>query len=126
MTQLLIDRLTAAPTRPRSGKNASDQARNRPGPQRQGPAEHAGGAEGVRDRNGAPAAPERPSAEARRQRSKALARQLESISTVEEFVVLAQEHGRLPLVRAATGRPDLIPEVNGEFAHIALSLADLD
>jgi len=41
-------------------------------------------------------------------------------------VALIKEHGRSAVARAAAVRPDLVPEINGEFPHIALSLADLD
>jgi hypothetical protein len=47
-------------------------------------------------------------------------------SDLDALVAIIKEHGRAAVSRAAAVRPDLMPEINGEFAHIALSLADLD
>ena len=38
----------------------------------------------------------------------------------------SEEHGRSAVSRAAAVRPDLMPVINGEFAHIALSLVDVE
>jgi len=66
------------------------------------------------------------SATERRRRSEALAHVLAGAADIGELVVLIKEHGRPAVARAAAVRPDLVPEINGEFPHIALSLADLD
>jgi hypothetical protein len=60
----------------------------------------------------------------RRLRSEELAHQLAGARDLPELVAIMNEHGRSAVARAAAVRPDLVPEVNGEFAHIALSLAD--
>jgi hypothetical protein len=62
----------------------------------------------------------------RRLRSEALARSLAGAADIGELVAIINEHGRPAAARAAAVRPDLVPLINGEFPHIALSLADLD
>jgi hypothetical protein len=62
----------------------------------------------------------------RRRRSEELAHQLAGARDLPELVAIMKEHGRSAVARAAAVRPDLMPEVNGEFAHIALSLADIE
>lgn len=126
MTKVLIDSKTADATLPRRKSNPSTRARSRPEQQQQRPGEAGDGAAGAPDRNASLGATERPSAEEKRQRSEALAHQLAGASDLEELVAVITEHGRSAVSRAAAIRPDLVPTINGEFAHIALSLADLD
>jgi len=62
----------------------------------------------------------------RRQRAERLAHQLADAQDLPEFVAIVKEHGRSAVSRAAAVRPDLMPVINGEFAHIALSLVDVE
>lgn len=126
MPQLLIDSRSGAPTCPQVETTLSTQTRSHRRVKRERPAEDISGVANEDDLAARPTSTERLSVEERGDRSTALVRQLECITTLDEFVALAHKHGRLQLVRAASDRPDLIPVVNGEFAYIALSLADLD
>ena len=70
--------------------------------------------------------PDAPTTKEKLLRSEALARSLAGASSIGEMVAIIKEHGRPAAARAAAVRPDLVPLINGEFPHIALSLADLD
>lgn len=125
MNQHLLD-ATAAVTRPGRGTSPPTTPRSPQEQQPRRPAGHEGEREsGVVPGSGA-GAPERLSATERRRRSQALADKLADAPDLGAVVAIVQEHGRPAVSRAAAVRPDLVPEINGEFAHIALSLADLD
>lgn len=125
MNQHLLDE-TAAVSRPGCGASAPTSPRSPQERQPRRPAGHGDEpASGVAPSSGA-GAPERLSATERRRRSEALAYKLADAPDLGAVVAIVQEHGRPAVSRAAAVRPDLVPEINGEFAHIALSLADLD
>lgn len=126
MTKLLVDKKAADATLPRRKSRVSTRTRSPQEQQPQRPAEPGGGAASAPDTCAAPSATERPSAREKRKRSETLAHQLAGASDLDELVAIIKEHGRSAVSRAAAVRPDLMPTVNGEFAHIALSLADLD
>jgi hypothetical protein len=122
--QLLDKKRGGTPTSPKGDPSAPGS--NRPEQQPQEPDGHeAGGITGV-GRGRGRTAPDRPPAFERRRRSEALARSMAAATDLDELVAIIKEHGRAAVSRAAAVRPDLMPEINGEFAHIALSLADLD
>ncbi len=126
MTKLLVDKKAADATLPRRKSRASTRTRSRQEQQPQRPVELGGGAASAPGLSAALSATERPSAKERRERSEALAYTLAAAPDLTELVAVIKEHGRSAVSRAAAVRPDLMPTVNGELAHIALSLADLD
>lgn len=111
MKQMLVQDQAAATGSRVGGSIATEGIAQRPAPDRE-------------ERATAPSSPLL--ARERRQRSETLAHQLAGARDLEEFVAIVKEHGRSAVARAAAVRPDLMPVINGEFAHIALSLADLD
>lgn len=125
MNEQLLDKKAAEATRP-GHASTTPRPRSPREQQQQNPAGHGAGREsGVGRRSGA-SAPEQLSATERRRRSEALAHKLAAAPDLDALVAIVQEHGRPAVSRAAAVRPDLVPEINGEFVHIALSLADLD
>jgi len=125
MNPLVLDRKPADANSPPAGAS-STEARNRPALLPPRHADPGGAGETDRARSLALGASDRLSPQERRQRSETLAHILAGATDVDELVAVIKEHGRLAAARAAAVRPDLVPVINGEFAHIALSLADLD
>ncbi|HET7416194.1 MAG TPA: hypothetical protein VFJ61_01000 [Solirubrobacterales bacterium] len=122
MYQQLLDKESAEQSQPRRGQSASArQHASHQEHQQQERFEHDDPA-----RAGGDKAPERPSASERRRWSQALAHKLADAPDLGAIVAIVQEHGRPAVAKAAAVRPDLVPDINGEFVHIALSLADLD
>jgi hypothetical protein len=126
MTKLLLDKKRADATVSPRNRATSTRARNRPERAPQRPAGREGAGETAVDPGRGLSGADRPSARESRRRSEALAHTLAAAPDLDELVAVINEHGRSAVSRAAAVRPDLMPTVNGEFAHIALSLADLD
>jgi hypothetical protein len=126
MNQQLLDKKNAELTRSGQVAPAATQTRSRQEQQRQRRDGRAAGAASDTARRAERSAPERPSATESCRRSEQLAHDLAGAGDLGELVAIIQEHGRPAAARAAAVRPDLVPLINGEFPHIALSLADLD
>lgn len=125
MNQVLIDKESVAAPRSPERKSSIDLDSWPPTHEAQ-PAEKVACNTSGSDQTAGFFSPDLSSAWKCRQRSEELARQLPEVEDLDQFIAIAQEHGRLAVARAAAFRPDLLPELNGEFAHITLSLADLD
>jgi len=126
MTTLLLERKRAEETLSPRKRASSTRARSRPERAPQRPAGREGEGETAVDPGRGLSGADRPAARESRRRSEALAHTLAAAPDLAALVGVINEHGRSAVSRAAAVRPDLMPTVNGEFAHIALSLADLD
>ena len=127
MNQQLLDKKSAKATGSGRGGPVATPRRSRQGPQRQRRDGHAAGPASDIARGPERSAAERPSATERRRGSEELAHILAGADgDLDRLVTIIKEHGRPAAARAASVRPDVVPLINGEFPHIALSLADLD
>lgn len=72
------------------------------------------------------AAPSPPDPRSRRAESERLALRLADTFDLVDRIAIYNEVGVRALSRAAAVCPDLMPEANGEFEWIALTMADLD